>query len=483
MIQTEIWNPVSDKPGKVQYAGQRKIGDVFKELYSYLKAEDILPDEYFLLNNHLNEDDDFPQSDVQCYAQWGSNEGIYLEVDLIVYDEEHKARQIHFATGKTLSETVTAYDRMQYIAGQIYKAFCGERFVPSRYMILSSSKTEKITYDMLIGKLESECAAFMRGELLHKQIALSEISQKLGMMLTILSVIKNPNVYVDLPADNVEELYSNENILDRLCEMCSSVNNADVFEIGDIIASAPTFLEEENIKQEKEPELSEDIYYGFTHFSRMSFSNIPHSDFEDEITFGLYVRNDGCISEASVRWELLDGKLVPAFRIFEDGIKAAFSSKFLAVVDKLRYMGDFTPVQLAELLITQGFEDHSNEPLSPMSKEECIRLSKDEIAKYERLMNLPSDHKELEDFPEYALIQKWTARFDVPGYEMDIKICSSGYAQPLWSEAVLFYNGKQLSCSEPGSELKGEWTLHGNNMEFTVFVEEEDINKTRGEMS
>lgn len=90
-------------------------------------------------------------------------------------------------------------------------------------------------------------------------------------------------------------------------------------------------------------------------------------------------------------------------------------------------------------------------------------------------MNLPSDHKELEDFPEYALIQKWTGKFDIPGYEVDIKICSSGYAQPFWSEAVLFYNGRQLSCSGPESTLKDEWTLCGDNMEFVVSVEEADI--------
>lgn len=369
MIKTEIWNAVPDKPGKVQYAGQRKIGEVFKELYNYLKEEGILPDEYFLLSQDLNKNDDFPRSDVQCYAQWGNSEGIYLEVELVAYDKEDRTKRIHFATGKTLSETGVAYDRMQYIAGRIYKAFCGEGFVPDRYLIYQPDKLEKITYDKLIGKLEAECATYMRNELIHKQIKLSDVSKKLGMMLTILSVIKNHNVYAEFSIDKVEKLYTNENILGCLCEMCSSVSNADVFEIGDIITSAPTFMKEKATIAKEEPELNKDVYYGFTHFNRMSYSNIVHPEFKDEITFGLYVRNDGCISEASVRWEHLDGRYVPAFHIFEDGIRAAFSTKFLTVVDELRYMGDFTPVQLAEILIEQGFEDHSDKPLLTMRKE------------------------------------------------------------------------------------------------------------------
>jgi hypothetical protein len=59
-----------------------------------------------------------------CYAQWGGSEGVYLEVDFLAWDEnEHLYKQINFATGKTLGETNEDFDRMQYIAGCIYRAF------------------------------------------------------------------------------------------------------------------------------------------------------------------------------------------------------------------------------------------------------------------------------------------------------------------------------------------------------------------------
>lgn len=41
MIETQIWNKIPDQPGKVEYAGQRKIGEVFKDLCEFLKAENI----------------------------------------------------------------------------------------------------------------------------------------------------------------------------------------------------------------------------------------------------------------------------------------------------------------------------------------------------------------------------------------------------------------------------------------------------------
>ncbi len=471
MIETQIWNTIPEQPGKLKYAGQRKIGEVFKELCDYLKAENILPEEYFLLNSRLNEDDDFPKCDFECYAQWGNSEGIYLEVTLITY-ENSTAKRINFAIGKTLAETGEAYDRMHYIAGRIYKAFCGERNIPVRYMIVGNGRNQEVNYDRLISKLEKECSDFMRSEFLHKQTSVGEVSQKLGMMLTILSVIKDPRNYADLTADKIEELYCTEHILERLAGMCNRIYKADDFEIADMIASLPTLLQEPVEQTVEKTEPTENLYYGFTHFSRMDYRDNPHSEWVDQITFGLYVRGDGCVSEASVCWENLSGKLCPNFRIFDDGIKAAFSPRFLAVVDRLRDAENFTPEQLSEVLIAQGFEDCSDEPLKRPAKVEKLKLSATEIKKYERLMNLPKDHEDLENFPKYSLIKSWTVKFDIPGYEMDIKVCSSGYADPLWSEAVLFFEGKQLASSEPESELAGEWTLYANDLEFTVLVEE-----------
>lgn len=86
-IETEIWEPVPDQPGHVQYIGQRKVSEVFQDLENFLREENIYPDEYFLLNwdfeNKL--DSEMPRiADIFCYAQWGGSEGIYLEVEFAV---------------------------------------------------------------------------------------------------------------------------------------------------------------------------------------------------------------------------------------------------------------------------------------------------------------------------------------------------------------------------------------------------------------
>lgn len=124
IIKTEVWEPVPGKPGYVRYICQRNAMEVFHDLENYLKKENLYPDEYFLLNEEYRKDSFFPQArDIMCYAQWGGSEGVYLEVELVVKSSTDRSyKRVNFATGKTLGETDADYDRMQYIAGCIYKA-------------------------------------------------------------------------------------------------------------------------------------------------------------------------------------------------------------------------------------------------------------------------------------------------------------------------------------------------------------------------
>lgn len=242
VIETQIWEEIPEKKGYVRYVGQRKLVEVFNELEAYLKKEGICPEEYFLPTHDAQPDTLFPRGDIRCYAQWGGSEGIYIELEVLVgATKDSPYKIVHIATGKTLDESAAAYDRMQYIAGRIYKAFCGEGFQPSRYCIIDSGEKKEVTHERLLKKLRGECTAYMKRELLHKQTPIDDVSDKLGMMMTILSVIKKPKVYEALPKEKIEELCSTENVLDILCEMCSSVSEADSFEIEDIIASAPAF--------------------------------------------------------------------------------------------------------------------------------------------------------------------------------------------------------------------------------------------------
>lgn len=58
----------------------------------------------------------------------------------------------------------------------------------------------------------------------------------------------------------------------------------------------------------------------------------------------------------------------------------------------------------------------------------------------------------------------YTAVFD-EHYEMDLKVCVPNDIEditegnPLWTEAVLFYDGSELCCTEPADDYFGEWEL------------------------
>lgn len=129
-IDLEIWEPHPEKKGMVRFSGCRKIKDVFDELYNSLKENNLLPDEYFLLSYKLNDGAAVPRdATVEVKTRWGSNEGIYIDVDFISRDGQN----VHFATGKSLDETSEAYDRMNFIAGFIYKSFAGEGYSATRH--------------------------------------------------------------------------------------------------------------------------------------------------------------------------------------------------------------------------------------------------------------------------------------------------------------------------------------------------------------
>ena len=110
-------------------------------------------------------------------------------------------------------------------------------------------------------------------------------------------------------------------------------------------------------------QLKEDHYYGFTHHKRMDYSDIK-TKYVDKIVFGIYVENDGCISEASIIWEELCGVIVPYIRIFDDGIRAGYSDNFIAVATELLDVENPTPEQVCEILKKHGFRDDSDKPIN-----------------------------------------------------------------------------------------------------------------------
>ena len=104
-------------------------------------------------------------------------------------------------------------------------------------------------------------------------------------------------------------------------------------------------------------------YYGFIQNSRMNYCPVPYGKCIDEIVFGIYVENDGCISEAAMVWEKVENEIIPYLRVFCDGIKATFSERFKAVADEICDRSNLTPNEFAEILIKHEFKDISDKEI------------------------------------------------------------------------------------------------------------------------
>lgn len=122
-IETEIW--CKNNEGILEYKGQKNALDVFKELKEHLEQKELIPDEYFSFNDYSFKDNkEFPDCyRLVSYAVYGDSEGIYLDVDLYTKDKKQKTKIIHFVTGKTLSTSNKAMNRMYKIAREITKIF------------------------------------------------------------------------------------------------------------------------------------------------------------------------------------------------------------------------------------------------------------------------------------------------------------------------------------------------------------------------
>ena len=241
-IETNIFEQVEDRPGMERIVGRKKAVDVFAELESALKEANLLPDEYFLLDDKF-EDENRLIPDLEgviCYANWGGSEGIYLDVYLCGYDDvTDKCQRFHFATGKTLREDSYAFDRMQYIAGYIYKLFEGFGQQSSRYVL--QAKNKEVQRDTLMEKIRMEYLDYLKNVLVHNFSDPADVGFEVGIRSMIVSELPN----CTLPEDKVNELYYADNSLDVLTKKCFNIARADVLKINDTISSCKSFDEKE----------------------------------------------------------------------------------------------------------------------------------------------------------------------------------------------------------------------------------------------
>ncbi len=237
-IETDIWVPNEEKKGYVKYAGQRKVREVWEELCTVLREEGLYPPEYFLLGRDFENRELFPKlADLYCFTRWGSNEGIYIDIDMLITDEEEKNyKQVHFATGKSLGETEEEFDRMNYIAGYIYRLFMGDGSTHVRYMLIPG-KESQLTHKKLLERAEYEAVAQMKQRMFSADNVdlprpIGDYADELAVKLMIVKAMQN----FELPEDKLIELAKQENVLDVLYPLCKKVMEPSLFEIEDYLS-------------------------------------------------------------------------------------------------------------------------------------------------------------------------------------------------------------------------------------------------------
>ena len=198
IIELERWSPSKEDPRKLEYAGQPVAQEVFEELKHRLECMGYLPDEYFLLDREWENGREIPRdADIFCTTDYGSSEGVYLDVYLKWYDEnQKKSITKSFITGKTLGENGNDLDRMFLISSAITKAFHGDHATHARYMMIGgveddtggavvhlSQQEQKVIIEALVEQRERQEQAMSQTEQLLRRMtgSITEYVNTVGM--------------------------------------------------------------------------------------------------------------------------------------------------------------------------------------------------------------------------------------------------------------------------------------------------------------
>ena len=119
-----------DENHRVKHIGMADAKETFDKLKTHLEAHGLLPDEYFSFSGKYEgltgELAEFEEA--LCIPNFGSSEGIYLDISLACRDSDGKRYFQSFATGKTLGETADDYFRMFRIAAECSLMLNGRGF-------------------------------------------------------------------------------------------------------------------------------------------------------------------------------------------------------------------------------------------------------------------------------------------------------------------------------------------------------------------
>lgn len=159
-----------DENHRVKHIGMADAKGTFDKLKTHLEAHGLLPDEYFLYSDELS--GELPEFEkALCIPNFGSSEGIYLDISLACRDGDGKRYFQSFATGKTLGETADDYFRMFRIAAECSLMLNGRGFSYERNnvdIVLTEQEAAAVANSVeldLCGYFEPETEALLSSAL------------------------------------------------------------------------------------------------------------------------------------------------------------------------------------------------------------------------------------------------------------------------------------------------------------------------------
>lgn len=118
-----------------------------------------------------------------------------------------------------------------------------------------------------------------------------------------------------------------------------------------------------------------ELFWAFTCFSRQDYADEVEIPYLDEVCYGLWNKNGGCVCEMLMVWERIGGDAVPVIQSFSESFVLLTSPVQKKVFEKLMKMRKecFTPEEFSKVLLSCGFRDMSDRKLSRAYHDEHTR--------------------------------------------------------------------------------------------------------------
>lgn len=109
---------------------------------------------------------------------------------------------------------------------------------------------------------------------------------------------------------------------------------------------------------------SDDLYWGFTQFSRENYTNAVNLDAKDEVIYGIYSTDGSVLAEMAMRWYRINNENVPRIECFLDAFLLLKSPMLQILFEKLQNVPEnLSPEDFSRLLLSMGFCDKSDKSL------------------------------------------------------------------------------------------------------------------------